>query len=110
MHPEKFLRIGPGSLGATVVSHIRCRSASTASQLLQETFPIKFFYFPVPTPINLLQNLSGEQVLMYISYSGNCAALHYKDVPFAELVSVLPVINYIVVDSNQELIDVKSNR
>jgi len=75
--------------GASLVLHDPCRSASSVSQLLQQseqTFRIKFVLFswggtkPLhrPYPITLLQNLSSEQVAMQIKYSGYWAAIHCR--------------------------------
>jgi len=70
------------SVSLNIVHHL---TPSSASQPLQQTFPIKFILFswggakPLPRPhLITLQNLSSEQVLMQIKYSGNWAALHYR--------------------------------
>ena len=65
--------------GASLVLHVPCRSTSSASQPLQQTFHIKFVLFslggakplPRPHPITLLQNLSSKQVFMHIICLGN---------------------------------------
>jgi len=73
------------SVSLNIVHHL---TPSSASQPLQQTFPIKLILFswggakllPRPRPIALLQNLSSEQFLMQIKYSGNWAALRCRHV------------------------------
>jgi len=58
-------------MGASLVSHVPCSSASSASQLLVAadfSYEIRYVFQALltPHPIKLLQNLASEQALMQI--------------------------------------------
>jgi len=48
--PKDF-GLNPSFSGVSLVSHVPCNFASNASQVLQQTFPIKFILFSWEVPV-----------------------------------------------------------